>query len=193
MQPYKLISFAAVLLGAALLSHAAYIPLKAAIAQVLLEQAWARGVKTGKPHNPWASMDARPIAKLSAPHLGKSDIVMDSATGQALAFGPSHVTQSASPGRSGLSVIAAHKNTHFSYVKNLRLGDPLLLEDVTGALHTYKVTSMDVVDADQSNIFPSQSGPSRLALVTCYPFDALSYGGPLRYVVYAEKRVTPKT
>jgi len=28
-------------------------------------------------------------------------------------------------------------------------------------------------------------GPTRLTLVTCYPFDALGVDGPLRYVVVA--------
>jgi sortase A len=31
-----------------------------------------------------------------------------------------------------------------------------------------------------------QDGPTRITLVTCYPFDALRPGGPQRYVVFAD-------
>jgi sortase A len=43
-----------------------------------------------------------------------------------------------------------------------------------------------VVDAGRASI-RQDTEENRLALVTCYPFDAISPGGPLRYVVMAEE------
>ena len=44
--------------------------------------------------------------------------------------------------------------------------------------------SMEVVDSSVQSL-PRSSGQERLLLVTCYPFDALLFNGPLRYVVAA--------
>jgi sortase A len=39
---------------------------------------------------------------------------------------------------------------------------------------------------DKDDLSPlDQDGPTRLTLVTCWPFDALRAGGPHRYVVTA--------
>jgi len=47
------------------------------------------------------------------------------------------------------------------------------------------VTGHRVVDARRK--WPSPDvAEKRLTLVTCYPFDALMPGGPLRYLVFAE-------
>ena len=54
---------------------------------------------------------------------------------------------------------------------------------------TYKVTHTQILDSrkDGLPIEVKAKTPSRLALVTCYPFDAVSFNGPMRYVVYAER------
>ncbi len=40
---------------------------------------------------------------------------------------------------------------------------------------------------DASRPWPSpETAERRLTLVTCYPFDAIVPGGPLRYLVFAE-------
>jgi len=175
-------------LGAACLAKAAYIPAKAALAGVLIERAFDRSQAAGAAALPWASMDARPLARLSVPRLGASEIVLDAETGQALAFAPAHMQQTVRPGAPGLSVIAAHKNTHFAFLQDLQAGDIVTVEAITGEVTAFKISAMEIVDKTESGIDVSASVDApRIALVTCYPFDALSYGGPLRYVVYGEK------
>ena len=51
-------------------------------------------------------------------------------------------------------------------------------------MREYRVESMEVVDSSVQSL-PRSSGQERLLLVTCYPFDALLFNGPLRYVVAA--------
>ena len=60
-----------------------------------------------------------------------------------------------------------------------------MLTDAAGTAHRYRVTEAHVVDSQQVGLDTEGETP-RLALVTCYPFDAASPGGPLRYVVFAE-------
>ena len=61
------------------------------------------------------------------------------------------------------------------------------IERIDGHKTEFKVTRFDIVDKDNSGInIDSPKLTAQIALVTCYPFSALSYGGPLRYVVYGE-------
>jgi sortase A len=47
------------------------------------------------------------------------------------------------------------------------------------------VQALRVVDSDQESLSVDTSTDKKLLLVTCYPFDAILAGGPLRYVVTA--------
>ena len=58
------------------------------------------------------------------------------------------------------------------------------METVNGRTHLYQVVHIDVVDARRSSLL-LDTDESMLSLVTCYPFDALQPGGPMRYVVTA--------
>jgi len=110
--------------------------------------------------------------------------VLAGASGEALAFGPGHLSQSATPGSEGNSVIAGHRDTHFAFLKHLKSGDRLQLEAQDGKIHEYRVTDLRVVlETETEVLLPTEQ--AMLTLITCYPFDALNPGGPLRYVVRA--------
>jgi sortase A len=59
-----------------------------------------------------------------------------------------------------------------------------VVENVRGARRTYVVRDARVLDR-QDGWVAEQLGPTRLTLVTCYPFDTLRAGGAERYVVWA--------
>jgi sortase A len=80
--------------------------------------------------------------------------------------------------------VSGHRDTHFSVLRELIPGDAIEVERRDGAVIRYTVASLDVVDARVATIRAVYE-PSALALVTCWPFDALTPGGPLRYVVTA--------
>ena len=81
-------------------------------------------------------------------------------------------------------MIAGHRDTHFSFLQRLGVGEPLAVEMANGKSHLYEVVHIDVVDARRSSL-SLDTDDSMLSLVTCYPFDALEPGGPMRYVVTA--------
>ena len=59
----------------------------------------------------------------------------------------------------------------------------------TSSAHRYRVTAMRIVDTRLTGeAFFEGDG---LTLVTCYPFDAVVPGGPLRYLVHAEANPQP--
>jgi sortase A len=112
--------------------------------------------------------------------------VLAGGSGRTLAFGPGHLSASADPGTQGNSVIAGHRDTHFSFLKDLALGESLWIETVDGQQHRYTVVDLDVVDSRRSSLL-LDSDDSMLSLVTCYPFSSTITGGPLRYVVTARR------
>jgi sortase A len=170
---------AAVLVTAAFSLHAAWIPLKAELAQVLLEQAWQRSGKGSRPARPWPWADTSPVAELQIPRLGLRQLVLEGASGRNLAFGPTALTPVA--GRD--VVLSAHRDTQFADLRDLRPGDEIRLRE-QGRLRSYRVAWLDVVDSRRQELV-LDSARERLTLVTCYPFDALTAGGPLRLVVTA--------
>lgn len=165
--------------------HAAWIEAKAVLAQVLLEQAWAASLNDDEAHSPWPWADTHPIARLRVPRLGVDQIVLAGASARTLAFGPAHLAASAKPGTTGTTILSGHRDTHFSFLQDLRRGDLIRLTDRDGQADVYIVSGFDVIDARTTRVSLAQSGI--LILTTCYPFDAIVPGGPMRYVVFATR------
>ena len=170
------------------LGGGAWIYAKAALAQVLLEDAWERTRKGEAKVRPWPWADTWPVARLRVPRLDVSVIVLEGASGRTLAFGPGHHQGTPLPGRPGNSLISAHRDTHFRFLEDIAPGEDILVEDRAGTTHRFRVTATAIVDSRTTRIDPAGDVP-RLVLATCYPFDALTTGGPLRFLLFAEKVV----
>ncbi|MCP4184937.1 MAG: class GN sortase [Hyphomicrobiales bacterium] len=172
--------------GIALIGSGLWIKAKANLAQILLNQAFEETVfstlKSGI--KPWYWADMKPFARLKVPRLEVSSIVLNDISGEALAFGPGHMVNTPVPGENGTSVFAAHRDTHFSWLKNLQLGDVLSVERTDGNKVSFKVIRSWIARYDESGI-NADSSSKRLILSTCYPFDS-NTPGPLRYLVEAE-------
>jgi sortase A len=157
---------------------------KAMLAQILLERAWQRTLAGEAQAKPWPWADTWPVARLGAPGLGEWVYVLADASGRSLAFGPGHVAGTAAPGARGNSVIAGHRDTHFRFLQVLAAEDTITLETADGRTQTFRVGDRRVVDTRHAQILQASDAPM-LTLVTCYPFDTVVPGGPLRYVVTA--------
>lgn len=162
----------------------AWIQAKAVLAQVLIAQAWSRTLAGETKVKPWPWADTWPVAKLTVPRLGLERYVLAGADGPAMAFGPGHASGTALPGEQGNSVIGGHRDTHLAFLREVKPGDTLVIERPDGVRIAYRAASAEVVDRRDVWVM-EQAGPARLTLITCYPFDALRAGGPLRYVLLA--------
>lgn len=185
------LALALMLLGGVLIARGLYIPAKAALAQVLLENAWAETQASGKSIKPWPWADMTPVARLSVPRLQHDAIVLDSASGQAMAFGPGHMSGTAAIGAPGTAVVAAHRDTSFRFLKDIAIGDLVTATTASGIETRYRVTETRVVPADASGLDPAFGGATgaRLALVTCYPFNGVLHS-TLRFVVIADREAS---
>ena len=172
------------LFGLLLIGDALYMRAKAALAQVLLDRAFAAEIGAGTVVKPWPWADTWPVARVEVPRLKAYAIVLAGGSGQALAFGPGHLERTPNPGEPGTAVYAAHRDTHFAFLSQIEAGDEIVVTRRDGATARFRVTSMQVVRWDSSDIDPAAPG-RHLALVTCWPLDSV-LPGPLRYVVYAD-------
>jgi sortase A len=170
--------------GLWLVGQSAVIPLKAWAAQILLERAFARSVAEQRPVRPWPWADAAPVARIRVPRLGQEAIVLSGGSGEAMAFGPTLLPASGRLGERGTAVFAAHRDTHFRFLGNVRPGDVIFIEEVSGRTTRYRAGAGRVVRYDAFGIDRHASRPS-IALVTCWPIGGTERG-PWRYVVRAE-------
>jgi len=164
--------------------HGAYIPAKAWLAQELMQRAWDRSSAGEERVAPWPWADTWPVARLTAEARGVDLIVLAGGSGRTLAFGPGHLSASAMPGDVGNAIIGGHRDTHFQFLRSIEVGDLLGIEPTNGERHVYQVVGVDIVDSRKGSLV-LDTNVAMLSLVTCYPFDALEAGGPLRYVVTA--------
>jgi sortase A len=179
-RPFTAALAAAAFLSFALAAHAAWIPVKAQLAQWLIERSWESALAGGTAPAPWPWADTRPAALLEAPAHGVRLFVLEGNSGRNLAFGPVF-SDGTAQGRD--MVINGHRDTHFRFLQALRPGDRIRVR--RGATSAwYAVAQTDVVDSRTRDLV-IDPGLDRLSLVTCFPFDSPSAGGPLRYVVTA--------
>lgn len=182
--PLTLLSVAVMLCGLVLFGQGLWIHAKAYAAQILLERSFTQSIASGDKIKPWSWADTWPVARIEAPRLAASAIALNGASGQALAFGPGHLQNTPKAGEEGTAVYAAHRDTHFAFLKDLEKGDLIRITRDDGQIFTYRATHMTITRWDEAQIDIHASG-SHVVLATCYPFDAVTQG-PLRYLVYAE-------
>ena len=174
----------ALVIGAWQFGQGIYIYVKAELAQYLLASAWEESKQTQQPVKPWSWADTWPVARLTVPTHDIDLIVLAGDTGRTLAFGPGYNLASVTPGDTGNSIISAHRDTHFEFLKDVVTGDEIIVENQQGIKKVYIVSSTHVVDSRDAYISVDDDSAA-LTLVTCFPFDTITTGGPLRFVVVA--------
>ena len=180
----KLLLIVLPLCGLWFIGQGSYIHAKAVLAQFLLESAWSETLEGQKEVKPWPWADTWPIARLSAPAYGISHIVLAGASGSSLAFGPGHLFGSAKPEEKGNIIISGHRDTHFSFLENIKKGDHIELQS-NKRTSAYQVVDIQIIDKTKMETIPVDT-EHKLILITCYPFDAIQSGGSLRYMITAK-------
>jgi len=171
--------------GTGFLADAFWLYGKAQVGQMLLSRAWAKTLEDGKDHKPWPWADHWPVARLISKEHKIDQIVLAGDSGSVLAFAPGMNLQAAKPGEAGIAVISGHRDTHFRFLKDLKLGSELTLQTQDGT-HRYRIEDTKIVDSRTTRI-DSTLGKDQLVLVTCYPFNSIEIRGPMRFVVVGRK------
>lgn len=86
------------------------------------------------------------------------------------------------PGNTG---VAAHRDGYFRALKDVKLGDEILVDTLAGT-HEYEIVDFFIVDpADVYVLDPTDD--DAITLVTCYPFYFVGHA-PQRYIVRAHRK-----
>jgi sortase A len=176
---------ALIALGSWQVAEAGWIHAKAIVAQELIASAWKDARDGHVARRPWPWADMRPVARLTVPSRHIELFVLDNASNRALAFGPAHVSGTAAPGSGGNTVIVAHRDTHFAFLRLLGADDEIDVETARGATR-YRVREVAIVDKSDTRLLDAADSP-QLTLITCFPFDNVRSGTALRYVVIADR------
>ena len=170
------------LCGCSFFAKGFYMQAKGYLAQQLIKQSWQKSVaEQGGQYAPWAWADTHVVARIYVPKLDIERYVLAGASGRNLAFGPALEQASSALGSDGGSVIAAHNDTHFAFVRHLNVGEVFIVELSDGRSLRYRVEQKSVLHESETHI----ADVPGLHLVTCYPFNSSTAGTDLRFVVSA--------
>ncbi len=180
MKGVRLTALLTALSGAVFLAKGFWIPVKAELAYGLMDRAYERAVEENTPTKPWSWADFAVIGKLL---IGEELVhVLDRATGQAMAFGAGRHEEY---DQKGPLVISGHRDTHFSVLEAMQVGEELMFETLNSR-DTYRVTNTRIYDLREGVLLPPAE--DQMMLITCWPFDGIDPNTPKRYLVLAEKQ-----
>jgi sortase A len=128
------------------------------------------------------------IGRVEIPRVQVSAIVKEGVDLRTLRRAVGHVPGTAFPGQPGNVAIAAHRDTFFRGLRNIRTGDRIKFTTPQG-IFLYEVESTRVVLPSNVEVLKASSEPV-LTLITCYPFNFVGHA-PKRFIVRARQVSAP--
>jgi sortase A len=123
------------------------------------------------------------FGKIEIPRLNISAIVKEGVDERTLGFAAGHIPHTALPGQPGNVGVAAHRDTLFRNLKDVRRDDRITLTTLDGE-YIYRVVSFQVVQPTDISVLDPSPDEMTLTLVTCYPFYFVGHA-PKRFIVRA--------
>ena len=124
------------------------------------------------------------VGRIEVPRLHLSAMVAEGDTPRVLRVAVGHLPGTPLPWQSGNMVLAAHRDTFFRHLGDIKQGD-LVRITIPGSEYTYRVTFTDVVEPQETWVLRPATGET-LTLITCYPFQYIG-PAPKRFVVRARR------
>lgn len=155
-----------------------------------------------RPRSVTPELPARPaegavLGRVEIERLNISAMVREGVDAKTLSISVGHVPSTALPGQVGNFAIAAHRDTLFRALKDIKTGDVVSFESPTGT-YNYEVAStkivkpsdISVLQPDGGSSTPGSSDPNEaeqklLTMITCYPFYYVG-SAPKRFIVQAK-------
>ena len=122
------------------------------------------------------------VGRIDIPRLDLSVIVFEGTSDDTLARGVGHLRGTAAPGQLGNLVLAAHRDTFFRGLRDIRQGDQISVK-APDCDYQYSVDSTAIVQPTQTEVV-RPTGDATLTLITCYPFNYIG-NAPERFIVRA--------
>ncbi len=122
------------------------------------------------------------VGRIAIPRLDVSTIVLEGVDATTLRRGAGHIPETSLPGDRGNVGIAAHRDSFFRALKDIRKDDVIRLETLEGTFQ-YRVDWTRIVTPEDTEVLDDTGAPA-LTLVTCYPFYYVG-SAPKRFIVRA--------
>jgi sortase A len=123
------------------------------------------------------------VGRLELRRLGLSAIAREGTDPEILERAVGHIPNTGLPGKPGNAAFAAHRDTFFRSLENVRAGDRIVVTTPTGR-HQYVVRDTKVVSPRDVSVLDPTPEPT-LTLVTCFPFRYIG-SAPERFIVRAD-------
>jgi sortase A len=124
------------------------------------------------------------LGQMEIPRIGISVMILEGDSDSILRRAAGHLESTAQPGQPGNVAIAAHRDTFFRALRNIRDQDAITVSTLTGT-YRYQVDSVEVVGPNDTEILADSPQPT-LTLITCYPFYYVG-PAPKRFIVRAQQ------
>jgi sortase A len=128
------------------------------------------------------------LGRIEIPRVGVSAMILEGVGKKTLRRGAGHIPGTSFPWAGGNVGVAAHRDSFFRGLKDIRKNDTIRLKTLEGTFE-YRVDWTDVVLPEDTHVL-EDTGEATLTLVTCYPFYYVG-SAPKRFVVRAE-RIEPE-
>ena len=174
-----------IILGLFGIAKASLMPIKAIIGQHYLEVAWKDSMKSNTLSKPWKSADFYMVGELIVPKLKISRVILNSVSGEALAWSIGRVNNVGYSSSRGPIILAGHRDSHMQFMSKLNIGDKIELMMTDGVLKTYEISQLEVTDRPELKTSFTSINDEILVLTTCWPFNA-SRSSQQRYIVVAQ-------
>jgi sortase A len=123
------------------------------------------------------------LGRLEIPRLQVSAIVRAGSDARTLRLAIGHIGGTALPGEPGNVALAAHRDTFFRRLGEIRVDDQVRLVTRDGTF-TYRVKGTTIVEPEDLWVLNPTRDPA-LTLITCYPFRYIG-SAPQRFIVRAQ-------
>jgi sortase A len=124
------------------------------------------------------------VGRIEISRLGVSAIVLEGVDKKTLRRGVGRIPGTSVPGEEGNVGLAAHRDSFFRGLRDIRKNDIVTLKTVEGTF-SYQVDWTEVVLPQDTHVLDETEGPA-ITLVTCYPFNYVG-PAPKRFIVRARQ------
>ena len=134
------------------------------------------------------------LGRIEIARLHLSAMVREGVDDTILRVAVGHVPATALAGQSGNFTIAAHRDTLFRALKDIRSDDLITFQSSDGSAYQYRVAATQIVKPSDVSVLRSDGGglitgggsmqgmPKLLTMITCYPFSYIG-SAPKRFIV----------
>ena len=153
--------------------------------------------QTSAPPAPVRPAAGAVLGRLEISRLHLSAIVREGVSDKVLRVAVGHVPATALAGQPGNFAIAAHRDTLFRALKDIRNDDLVTFQSPDGSAYQYRVAATQIVKPSDVTVLRSDGGrlitdsgstgemPKLLTMITCYPFSYVG-SAPKRFIVEAK-------